>query len=111
MINPPLEGKSKLILNKDYSKISVYIHGDYDVTNDMIRESMMRMAEPYMETEDGVDGAKIISLSVTNSEYKENTDRYIKYLEDTLDGLGITVHRDVKGEIYLGSKGVDPSAK
>ena len=110
MINS-LESESKLILNKDYSKISVYIHGDYDVTDDMIRESMMRMAEPYMETEDGADGTKIISLSVTNSEYKKNTDRYINFLEETLDALGITVHRDVKGEIYLGSKGVDPSAK
>ena len=110
MINS-LEGESKLILNKDYSKISVYIHDDYDVTDDMIGESMMRMAEPYMETEYGADGAKIISLSVTNSEYKKNTDRYVKYLEETLDALGVTVHRDVKGEIYLGSKGVDPSVK
>lgn len=110
MINS-LEGVSKLALNKDYSKISVYIHDDYDTTDDMIRESMMRMAEPYMETEYGADGAKIISLSVTNSEYKKNTDRYVKYLEETLDELGVTVHRDVKGEIYLGSKGVDPSAK
>ena len=110
MINS-LEGEGKLILNKDYSKISVYINDDYDVTDDVIRESMMRMAEPYMETEYGADGAKIISLSVTNSEYKKNTDRYVKYLEETLDALGVTVHRDVKGEIYLGSKGVDPSAK
>ena len=110
MINS-LESESKLILNKDYSKISVYIHGDYDVTDDMVRESMMRMAEPYMETEDGSDGTKIISLSVTNSEYKKNTDRYIEFLEETLDALGVTVHRDVKGEIYLGSKGVDPSVK
>lgn len=110
MINS-LEGESKLALNKDYSKISVYIHDDYDITDDIIRESMMRMAEPYMETEYGADGAKIISLSVTNSEYKKNTDRYVKYLEETLDALGVTVHRDVKGEIYLGSKGVDPSAK
>lgn len=110
MINS-LEGESKLILNKDYSKISVYIHGDYDVTDDMIWESMIRMAEPYMETEYGADGAKIISLSVTNSEYKKNTDRYVKYLEETLDALGVTVHRDVKEEIYLGSKGVDPSVK
>ena len=110
MINS-LEGVSKLALNKDYSKISVYIHDDYDITDDIIRESMMRMAEPYMETEYGADGAKIISLSVTNSEYKKNTDRYVKYLEETLDALGVTVHRDVKGEIYLGSKGVDPSAK
>lgn len=110
MVNS-LEGESKLILNKDYSKISVYIHGDYDVTDDMVRESMMRMAEPYMETEDGVDGTKIISLSVTNSEYKKSTDKYIEYLEETLDALGVTVHRDVKGEIYLGSKEVDPIAK
>ena len=110
MINS-LEGESKLALNKDYSKISVYIHDDYDATDDIIRESMMRMAEPYMETEYGADGAKIISLSVTNSEYKKNTDRYVKYLEETLDALGVTVHRDVKGEIYLGSKGVDPGAK
>lgn len=110
MINS-LEGESKLALNKDYSKISVYIHDDYDTTDDIIRESMMRMAEPYMETEYGADGAKIISLSVTNSEYKKNTDRYVKYLEETLDALGVTVHRDVKGEIYLGSKGVDPSVK
>ena len=72
MINS-LEGENKLILNKDYSKISVYIHGEYNVTDDMIRESMMRMAEPYMETEDGTDGAKIISLSLTNSEYKKST--------------------------------------
>lgn len=110
MINS-LEGESKLALNKDYSKISVYIHDDYDTTDDIIRESMMRMAEPYMETEYGADGAKIISLSVTNSEYKKNTDRYVKYLEETLDALGVTIHRDVKGEIYLGSKGVDPSVK
>ena len=110
MINS-LEGESKLILNKDYSKISVYIHGDYDVTDDMIKESMMRLAEPYIETEDKADGTKIISLSVTNSEYKENTDRYIKFLEETLDALGVTVHRDVKGEIYLGSKGDDPLVK
>ena len=110
MINP-IEGESKLILNKDYSKISVYIHDDYDVTDDMIRESMMRMAEPYIETEDGADGTKIISLSLTNSEYKKSIDRYIKFLEETLDVLGVTIHRDVKGEIYLGSKGVDPSAK
>ena len=39
------------------------------------------------------------------------TDKYIEYLEETLDALGVTVHRDVKGEIYLGSKGSDPSAK
>lgn len=110
MINS-LEGESKLALNKDYSKISVYIHDGYDTTDDIIRESMMRMAEPYMETEYGADGAKIISLSVTNSEYKKNTDRYVKYLEETLDALGVTIHRDVKGEIYLGSKGVDPSVK
>ena len=110
-MNNSLEGESKLILNKDYSKISVYIHGDYDVTDDIIRESIMRMAEPYIETEDGADGTKIISLSITNSEYKKNTDRYIEFLEETLDSLGVTVHRDVKGEIYLGSKGVDPSAK
>ena len=110
MINS-LEGESKLILNKDYSKISVYINDDYDTTDDMIRDIMMRMAEPYIETEDGADGTKIISLSVTNSEYKKNTDKYIEYLEETLDALGVTVHRDVKGEIYLGSKGVDPSAK
>src|SRR5699024_960283 len=110
MINS-LEGEGKLILNKDYSKISVYINDDYDVTDDVIRESMMRMAEPYMETEYGADGAKIISLSITSSEYKKSTDKYIDYLEKTLDALGVTVHRDVKGEIYLGSKGVDPSAK
>lgn len=110
MVNS-LEGESKLILNKDYSKISVYIHGDYDVTDDIIRESIMRMAEPYIETEDGADGTKIISLSITNSEYKNNTDRYIEFLEETLDSLGVTVHRDVKGKIYLGSKGSDPSAK
>src|SRR5699024_1452653 len=110
MINS-LEGESKLILNKEYSKISVYINDDYDVTDDVNRESMMRLAEQYMETEYGADRAKIISLSVTNSEYKKNTDRYVKYLEETLDALGVTVHRDVKGEIYLGSKGVDPSAK
>ena len=110
MINS-LESKSKLILNKDYSKISVYIDGDYDVTDDMIRESMMRMAEPYIETEDSANGAKIISLSVTNSEYKKSTDKYIEYLEETLDELGVTVHRDVKREIYLGSKGVNPSVK
>lgn len=30
MINS-LDSESKLILNKDHSKISVYIHGDYDV--------------------------------------------------------------------------------
>lgn len=110
MINS-LEGENKLILNKDYSKISVYIHGEYNVTDDMIRESMMRMAEPYIETEYGTDGTKIISLSLTNSEYKKSTDKYIDYLEKTLDALGITVHRDVKGEIYLGSKGADPSVK
>ena len=110
MINS-LEGVSKLALNKDYSKISVYIHDDYDTTDDIIRESMMRMAEPYMETEHGADGAKIISLSVINSEYKKNTDKYIEYLEETLDALGVTVHRDVKGEIYLGSKGDDPLVK
>ena len=110
MINS-LEGESKLVLNKDYSKISVYIHDDYDATDDMIRDVMMRMAEPYMETEDGADGMRVISLSVTNSEYKKSTDRYIKFLEETLDALGVTIHRDVKGEIYLGSKGVDPSAK
>ena len=110
MINS-LKSESKLILNKDYSKISMYIHGDYDITDDMIRESMMRMAEPHIETEDGADGTKIISLSLTNSEYKKSTDKYIEYLEETLDALGVTVHRDVKGEIYLGSKGVDPSVK
>ena len=60
MVNS-LEGESKLILNKDYSKISVYIHGNYDVTDDMIRESMMRMAEPYIETEDGADGTKLLA--------------------------------------------------
>ena len=110
-MNNSLEGESKLILSKDYSKISVYIHSGYDVTDDTIRESMMRMAEPYIETEDGADGAKIISLSLTNSEYKKSTDKYIEYLEETLDALGVTVHRDVKGEIYLGSKGSDPSVK
>src|SRR5699024_11047914 len=110
MINA-LEGESELILNKDYSKISVYINDDYDVTDDMITESMKSMTEPYMETEDGDDGTRIISLSITSSEYKKSTDKYIDYLEKTLDALGVTVHRDVKGEIYLGSKGVDPSAK
>ena len=110
MINS-LEGESRLILNKGYSKISTYIHGGYNVADDTIRELMMRMAEPYIETEDGADGAKIIRLSVISSEYKKSTDNYIEYLEETLDALGVTVHRDVKGEIYLGSKGVDPSAK
>lgn len=111
MINS-LEGEHELILNKDYSKISVYIHDKYaDIADDEIKDAIMRMAEPFMETEDRSDGTKTVSLAVTNPEYKKNTDRYIKFLEETLDALGVTVHRDVKGEIYLGSKGVDPSAK
>lgn len=33
--------------------------------------------------------------------------KYIRYLEETLDALGVVVHRDVKGEIYLGGRGVN----
>ena len=98
------EGNS-IHLNNNYSIIQINNIGG-EMSDNEIADGLLHFAKPHMET-----NGEASSIVVVNPEYKKSTDKYIKYLEETLDTLGVTVHRDVKGEIYLGSKGVDPSAQ
>ena len=96
---------SSIYLNNNYSIIHIN-NIDGEMPDNEIADGLLYFAKPYME----MDGESS-SIVVVNPEYKRSLEKYIKYLEDTLDGLGITVHKDVEGEIFLGSKGSDPSAK
>lgn len=89
---------------KTYSNISVCVNEKYGQTSDKVSDIIFQMASPYVEVEDKGNGIKIVNLSVADLDYIRSTEKYIKYLEETLDVLGVTVYRDVKGEIYLGSK-------
>lgn len=57
--------------------------------------------EPYVENIDSEMGYEVIEFGIIKPSYKESMDEYIRFLEDTLDGMGVTIHRDVKGEIFI----------
>lgn len=96
---------SSIHLNNNYSTIHINnINGE--MPDNEIADGLLYFAKPYMETK-----GESSSIAVVNPEYKRSVEKYIRYLEDTLDSLGVTVHKDVEGEIFLGSKGDDPSAK